>query len=324
MELTIAIAAIIGGFVVLLWGADRFVYGAAATARNLGVSTLVIGLTIVAFGTSAPEILVSIMAAINGNPGIAVGNGIGSNIANIGLVLGVTALVLPLMVHSQLLKREFPILLGLMFFGAFLILDNELGRLDGILLLSALFILTGWLIYKGMNQPKLDEVAIDYEIEIARISTTKALLWTLVGLILLLVSSRILIYGAVSIAKMLGISDLIIGLTIIAIGTSLPELATSIVSALKKETDIAIGNILGSNMFNLLAVLGIPAVISPIMLDSYVLYRDYLSMLILSIMLFIFAYGFRGRGCISRVEGGLLLTGYISYMVVIYFNIQQG
>jgi cation:H+ antiporter len=323
MELLEYTAAIIIGFIVLVWGADRFVHGAAGTARNLGVSSLIIGLTIVGFGTSAPEILVSASAAINGNPGIAVGNAIGSNIANVGLVLGTTALLVPLMVSSNTLKREFPIMLVMMGVVLFLVLDYELSRYDGILLLTGIVALTFWLIRITRTKKGYEPMVHEFDNEIPRIPMGSALGWTALGLALLLISSQVLVFGAVNIAKYFGVSDLVIGLTIIAIGTSLPELATSVMSALKKEPDIAIGNILGSNMFNLLAVLGIPAVIAPISLDHHVITRDYAVMFAMSILLFLFAYGFRGQGRINRFEGGVLLAGYIAYMVYLYIRVIQ-
>ncbi len=323
MQLLIYSLAIVGGFAVLVWGADRFVHGAAGTARNLGVSSLIIGLTIVGFGTSAPEILVSVTATINGNPGIAVGNAIGSNIANVGLVLGATALFFPLVVGSDTLKREFPIMLVMMGVALFLILDYELSRYDGVILLSGIVAFTFWLIRTAKTKHGYEPLSHEYDSEIPRIPLNTALGWTFLGLVLLLISSQVLIYGAVGVAKYFGLSDLVIGLTIIAIGTSLPELATSIMSAVKKEPDIAIGNIIGSNMFNLLAVLGIPAVIAPISLEAHVLTRDYATMLGLSVLLFIFAYGFKAQGRINRFEGGILLSSYFAYMTYLYFSAIQ-
>ena len=323
MEIFIASIKILGGFAVLVWGAERFVHGAAATAKNLGVSTLVIGLTIVGFGTSAPEILVSVMAALNGNPGIAVGNALGSNITNIGLVLGSTALIFPLLVSSRLLKREFPILLATMGLGLFLLWDNELSRLDGAILVGTLGLLTLWLVRLGMTQPSSEPLSMEVEKEIPAMSLPRAILWTVLGLVLLLISSRILVDGAVTLATLYGVSDMVIGLTIIAIGTSLPELAASLMSAFKKEPDMAIGNVIGSNMFNLLAVLGIPGLLSPITLEAHAISRDYSAMLGLTVLFFIFAYGFRGPGRINRLEGGIMLTGYIAYMVVLYFSIHR-
>ncbi len=318
------IFAIVAGFIVLVWGADRFVYGAAGTARNIGVSSLVIGLTIVGFGTSAPEILVSIMAALEGSPGIAIGNAIGSNIANIALVLGTTALVSPLLVGSKILKREFPIMLFAMVVALFLIYDLRLSWIDGLILLSGMVAFTFWLIKISRSKDKDTTLQMEFESEIPHIPLKTSLLWTAAGLVLLLISSQVLVYGASNLAKYFGVSDLVIGLTIIAIGTSLPELATSIMSAIKKEHDMAIGNIIGSNMFNLLAVLGIPAILaSPISLSAEVISRDYMMMLGLTIVLFIFAYGFRGPGRINRIEGGLLLLSYIGYMGWLYYSISS-
>jgi cation:H+ antiporter len=315
--------AILGGFALLVWGAERFVTGAAATAANLGVSPLLIGLTIVGFGTSAPEMLVSAMAAWNGNPGLAIGNGIGSNITNIALVLGVTALVIPLQVHSGTLRRELPMLLvtSLIVYGLFL--DKHLDFNDGIMLLLGLLLMLGWTIYLGLHSRKSDPMADEYKAEIPTdMSTATALLWLFTGIIILLVSSRILVWGAVGIATKLGISDLIIGLTIVALGTSLPELAASVASALKNEHDIAIGNIIGSNMFNLLAVLGIPGIISPGPVDNAVVTRDFPVMVGLTLALIIMAAGWRSTaGRINRFEAALLLTIYVCYQALLYFTL---
>ena len=311
--------AIIAGFGLLVWGAERFVHGAAAIARNFGVPPLIIGLTVVGIGTSAPEILISIVAAMQGNPALAVGNALGSNIANIALVLGTTAIILPLVVKSNTLRREYPIMFIIMLTSLVLVMDNHLGRIDGIILLCGLVAMLYWMAQQGKNH-KRDPMEKEYDQEIPHISTQKALLWFAIGLILLIVSSRGLVWGAVNIAKLAGISDLVIGLTIIAIGTSLPELAASVVSAFKNEPDIAIGNIIGSNMFNLLVVFGLPGLISPDFIDPAVLERDFPFMVGLSIALFIMAYGFKGEGRVNRVEGGLLLSGYIAYMLVLYYT----
>ncbi|MEJ2360941.1 MAG: calcium/sodium antiporter [Gammaproteobacteria bacterium] len=323
MQLLTAIFAIIAGFALLVWGADRFVHGAAATARNLGVSTLVIGLTIVGFGTSAPELLVSAMAAMSHNSGLAVGNAIGSNITNVGLVIGVTAIITPLEVNSTTLRREFPLLFIVMLLTLALLLDHYLGRTDGFILLGSLVLLVVWLIRLGMSGSRPEPMTHEYEREIPRIRLPIALMWTAIGFIVLLISSRILVYGAVSIAHMLGVSDLVIGLTIVAIGTSLPELAASVMSALKKEPDIALGNVIGSNMFNLLGVLGLPGAIHPIRIGTEVLSRDYSFMIGLTIAMFVFAYGFKKPGKINRLEGFVLLGIYLAYMVVLYFSVHH-
>ncbi len=318
-NLLLSVMAIIIGFGLLVWGAERFVHGAAAIAKNFGVSPLIIGLTIVGIGTSAPEILISAIAAYQGNPALAVGNALGSNITNIALVLGITAIVMPLTVKSEILRREYPIMFIIMLVALMLVMDNHLGQIDGLILVSGLFVMLYWMIQQGKKQ-KRDPLEKEFEQEIPEISTQHALLWLTIGLVLLIISSRGLVWGSVNIAKAAGISDLVIGLTIVAIGTSLPELAASIMSALKKEPDIAIGNIIGSNMFNLLVVLGIPGLMSPHIIDGAILERDFPFMIGLSIALFVMAYGFKGEGRINRFEGGLLLGGYIAYMTVLYYT----
>ncbi len=312
--------AVLVGFVLLAGGADRFVTGAAATARDLGVSPLIIGLVIVGFGTSAPEMLVSAMAAWNGAPGLAIGNALGSNIANIGLVLGVSALISPIAVHSDTLRREFPILFAVMVICLLLFSDHFLSRWDGLLLLTGLLVIMYWLIALAMRT-HTDPLEVELEQEIPGfMPLSRALLWLLLGLATLLIGSRLLVWGGVSIAQALGVSELIIGLTVVAIGTSLPELATSIASAVKGEHDIAIGNILGSNMFNLMGVVGIAGVIHPTFLEAHVLNRDYAVMTAFTVALFAVAYGFRGPGHINRWEGGLLAFFYIVYLTWLYMT----
>ncbi|HHJ16732.1 MAG TPA: calcium/sodium antiporter [Gammaproteobacteria bacterium] len=312
---------VVAGFGLLVWGADRFVVGAAATARLLGVSPLLIGLTIVGFGTSAPEILVSMVASLQGNPGLAIGNAIGSNITNVALILGTTALVIPLAVNSLTMRREMPILIGTTLFAWVLIGDGKLEFRDGLALLIGLLVMLGWVIYVGLTSRGKDPLAAEYAAEIPTdMSLRQALLWLLAGGLVLLAGSRLLVWGAVGIAQHFGVSDLVIGLTIVALGTSLPELAASITSALKNEPDIAIGNVIGSNMFNLLAVLGIPGLISPGPIDPGVLSRDMPIMVALTVALLVMAYGFRGRGRINRVEGSLLLTAYVGYQTLLYFS----
>lgn len=309
-----AIAAVIVGFVLLVWSADRFVMGAANLARNLGVSPLLIGLTIVGFGTSAPEIMVSGIAAWQGNPGLAMGNAVGSNIANIGLILGVTALITPLTVKSSTLRQEYPLLLGVSIATYYLLMDGELSLLDSLLMLGGLAATLGWLVHLGRQRTKCEPLATEYAEEIpSKLSTPTSLMWLAVGLVLLLISSRILVWGAVDIARILGVGDLIIGLTILAIGTSLPELATSMVSALKNEHDIAVGNIIGSNIYNLLAVLSVPGLIAPTLVSHDVLWRDLPLMLALTVAILLMGIGRKGNGRINRVEGAMLLTCFVAY-----------
>jgi cation:H+ antiporter len=315
------IAAIIAGFLLLIWSADRFICGAAATARNLNVSPLIIGLTIVGFGTSAPEMLVAAIAAIDESPGLAVGNALGSNITNITLVLGLSALIMPLDVHSRILKKELPLLLIAMLLMLLLIQDNILGRTDGLILTSSVGLLMWWVTREAMLNKTVDPMSREFADELPQpMSTPMALFWLVLGLVFLVASSRILVWGAVQIATEFGVSDLLIGLTIVAIGTSLPELAASIAGALKDEHDIAIGNVVGSNMFNTLAVMGIPGLIYPSTLDAGVLDRDVPVVFILTIALVIMVYGFKGQGRINRIEGGILLACFAGYQVLLYFT----
>ncbi len=307
--------AVLGGFALLVWSADRFVLGASAVAGNLGVSPLIIGMTIMGFGTSAPEMLVAGMAAAGGNPAMGVGNAIGSNIANIGLVLGTTALVAPMAVDSGILKREYPVLFAITLLAGGLMLDGELGRLDGAVLLAGTACLVTWMIWTARRGQSSDPLENEFESEIPTdMSTGLAVFWALAGLVVLVLSSKLLVWGAVDIARGLGVSDLVIGLTIIAVGTSLPELAASIMGALKGEHDMAIGTVIGSNMFNLLAVLALPGLIYPSMLAPEVMQRDFLLMVGFTIALFLMAYGFRGPGRINRFEGVLLLAAFAAYM----------
>jgi len=319
----LASGAIVLGLLILVWGADRFVMGAASLARNLGVSPLLIGLTIVGLGTSAPEILVSAMAAMQGNPGLAVGNAVGSNIANIGLILGVSALAAPLVVKSGVLRREYPLLL-LVSFGVYLLLiDGHLGLLDGILMLAGLAATLLTLIHLGRQRAETDPLEQEFSDEIRTdLSTPAAILWFMVGLVLLLVASRMLVWGAVSIATTFGVSDLVIGLTIVAIGTSLPELAASLASNLKGEDDIAVGNVIGSNIFNMLAVLSLPGLFAPTTIEESVLTRDFPLMLGLTIALFVLGRGRKGNGHINRLEGSLLLACFIAYQGWLYIEAQ--
>ncbi|NOY89575.1 MAG: calcium/sodium antiporter [Deltaproteobacteria bacterium] len=313
--------AVLSGFVALVWGADRFVMGAAGMAKNFGLSPLLIGLTIVAFGTSAPEMLVSSMAAFTGNPGLGVGNAIGSNITNIGLVLGAAALVRPLTVHSRIIRREVPVLLLTMTVAYGLIAwDGQLGRLDGALLIGGLFLMLGWVVREGL-QGKGDEFGAQVEDELPPdVSTPKALLWFAVGLVVLLGSSRMLVWGAVVIARHFGVTDNVIGLTVVAFGTSLPELAASIAAARRDEHDIAVGNVIGSNMFNLLGVLSLPGLIRPGPVAPEVLTRDFPAMFAVTLLALFFARGFHKKGVLTRVEGGLLVASFCGYICWLYFD----
>jgi len=318
------ILAVIAGLVVLVWSADRFVDGAAATAKHLGMPTLLIGMVIIGFGTSAPEMVVSALAAMQGNPGLALGNGFGSNITNIALILGLTAILAPITVQSRILKAELPVLmLATLVVGA-LLYDLEISRTDAWIMLGLFFVIMGWSIWRGMRQPK-DALADDiaHELEEDSMPIGRALVWLFIGLALLIASSRLLVWGAVDIASALGVSDLIIGLTIVAIGTSLPELASSIIAVRKNEHDLAIGNVIGSNLFNTLAVVGIAGAIQPLGVGSEVLYRDWTVMAGLTVSLFVLGYGVLGRGRINRIEGALLVTAYAAYAGYLFYTLAQ-
>jgi cation:H+ antiporter len=317
------IAGLLAGFVFIVFSANYFVKGTAAIARNLGISPLIIGLTIVGLGTSAPEILVAGMASIQGNTGLATGNAVGSNIANVGLVLGFTALVSPLVIQSSLLKRELPVLLAISISSYLLIIDGELSRFDGLLLVAGLAGFLYWLA-RSAKQSKIentDVLAIEFNEEIPTgLSNTRAFIFFLLGLIGLVGSSKLLVWAAVNIAITFGVSDLVIGLTIIAIGTSLPELAASITSVLKNESDLAIGNIIGSNAFNLLAVFCLPGIIHPGAIDSNLMSRDFPIMLGFTMLLFVFSYGFNGTATINRIKGFLLAALFIAYLGKVYLD----
>jgi cation:H+ antiporter len=308
--------AIIIGFALLIWSADKFILGASNTARSFSISPLIVGVVIVGLGTSAPEMLVSAIAAAQGNTGLSIGNAIGSNITNIGLMLGLTAIFYPLHIHSKLLKREMPLLLALIMFSLFLLWDQKLGFLDGLILLTmmaAMLVFTVWEA-KNHNTDSLPQEILDELPE--EVSKGEALKWLVIGIVLLIASSRLLVWGAVDIARYFGVSDLIIGLTIVAIGTSLPELASTVAAARKKEFDLAVGNIIGSNIFNILGVMALPGLIHPNNFDGEVLTRDYPVMIALTVLLMLFSTSVRkGKSAVlGRINGVILLAAYIAYM----------
>jgi cation:H+ antiporter len=309
-----AFLAVVFGLALLVWSADRFVDGSAAAARHFGMPPLLIGMVIVGFGTSAPEMVVSAISASQGNPGLALGNAYGSNITNIALILGLTALISPIAVHSRILRQELPILTAATALAAWQIRDGAISYLDAVMLLLVFGVLMSWSIWQGMRK-KDDTLGSEMEQELVThvLPLRRAIFWLVVGLILLIISSRILVWGAVEIAQGFGVSDLIIGLTVVAIGTSLPELASSIIAIRKGEHDIAFGNVLGSNLFNTLAVVGIAGTIHPMAVGPEVFSRDILVMAALTLSLFVFGYGFRGPGRINRFEGAALLACYVAY-----------
>lgn len=322
----LAAAAILVGFIILIWSADLFVAGAASIAENLGMSPIIIGLTIVSLGTSAPEILVSLTAAMSDAGDLAIGNAIGSNIANIGLVLGITVLVAPMMVHESCMKKEMPVLLLVTFGAGMLLIDKELSNLDAGLMIGALALI---IVYMVRSQQKdavlLEEAEEEY---LHHLSPLRAWLTFALGLILLIASSRMLVWGAVTIAETLGVSELVIGLTIVAIGTSLPELAATIASALRGHTEIALGNVIGSNLFNLLAVMAIPGIVGPESLERAVITRDYPTMTFLTVFLALAIFISRkrsaskqGHSYVGRTVGMLLVSFYAGYYYWLYLSL---
>ena len=315
-----AVALLIIGLIFLVWSADKLVYGAAALARNVGISPLVIGMTILAMGSSAPEMMVSASAALEGKANTAVGNVLGSNIANIALILGITAIIKPLSISSGVIRRELPLMIIVTLIAGALLWDNYLGFNEGILLfvLFTAFILT--MLNISRNEKNNGDAFIEeQESEIPEgVSNPAAAMWVVIGLVVLPIAADTLVDSAIIIAKYFGMSDLVIGLTIIAIGTSLPELAASLAGVLKGEDDMAVGNIIGSNVFNILAVMGIPGVLHPSALSEFAMGRDFWVMLTVSMLLVIFALG-KTRS-INRIEGSLLFICFAGYQVYLFLN----
>ncbi|KAA0874143.1 calcium/sodium antiporter [Nitrincola tapanii] len=321
----LSVIAIVVGLAVLVWSADRFVDGAAATARYAGMPPLLIGMVIIGFGTSAPELFISAISALEGNPGLALGNGYGSNIANIGLILGLTALISPIAVKSDVLRREIPLLALVTLISGALLLNGKISRLDATLMLLAFALVMGWSVYQGMKEHK-DTLGQDMQEALESetpLSRGMALFWLLLGLVLLIISSRALVWGAINIASTLGVSDLVIGLTVVAVGTSLPELAAALAAIRKGENDLALGNVIGSNLFNTLAVVGLAGLITPLSVPSEVIWRDWPIMAALTFSLFIMGYGFRGPGTgrINRFEGGALFLTFVAYTCYLVLSI---
>ena len=314
------VLAIVGGIFGLVMGADRFVNGAVTLARGLGISSLIVGLTVVSLGTSLPELLVTVTATLVGHPDVAVGNVLGSNIANIGLILGVSSLVRPMVVHSQLLRREYPLLLVITAVVWLMASRGAIRRLDGVLL-SAGLLLFLVLMARAAKRGKEDFISrgstdpLDTTIRPLR----RSVINLVGGLIVLLTGSRLLIWGGVGFAHALGIDDLVIGLTLMAVGTSLPELATTVAATIKKEGDIAVGNVVGSNVFNTLGILGISAMLRPLPVAADALARDFPVMFLASLLLWPICRSWRRRlGRVNRWEGGALLAGYCLYLGVLF------
>ena len=326
----LSIVAIVVGLFLLVWSADRFVDGAVGVARFFGMSTFLIGMVIVGFGTSAPEMVVSILSAMNDTPQLALGNAYGSNIANIALILGVTALIAPVVVQKQAMSRDIPVLIAMTALTVLLLVDGNVSLIDGAVLLVAFVAIMGFNILSELRAKRkrrksggASDISEVEEIPAEGVSIGKAVLYLLVGLVLLIVSSRMLVWGAVYMAHALGVSDLLIGLTIVAVGTSLPELASSIAAARRGENDLAVGNIIGSNIFNTLVVVGLASVIAPIKAaDPEVMSRDVPIMSALTLLLFLICIpvkkknGKRVSG-FGRIGGALFLSLYVAYLVLL-------
>ncbi len=318
MTMLTDIALVIGGLIVLLWSADKFIDGAAGTASYLGMSPLMVGMLIVGFGTSAPEMIVSAFAALEGSSGIALGNAYGSNIANIGLVLGITALFYPLLVSSRIVRREIPLLVLVLLVCFGFLYDGVLTRIEAVIMLLAIIVIVIFnTFYNGDDDALNNEFNNENEQEETQKLST-SIFWLIVGLVLLLVSSKYLVKGAVGIAELFGVSDLIIGLTVIAIGTSLPELASSLAAAKKGESEMVLGNIIGSCLFNALAVVGISGAIKTMSVTEIFLQRDFLTTLVL----WLFTFGIRKKAQITRLNGAVFLAGYIGYTAYLLITLQ--
>lgn len=308
--------AILMGFVGLIWSADRFVDGSATIASNFGVSKLIVGLTVVAFGTSAPEVIVSISSSLRDAGDLAIGNALGSNLANIGMVLGITALIAPLPIKKHILTQEFLIMLGVMVLAGLFLYDAKLTLWEGLILVASLIPLLLWIGYSKKQHPEELE-------EIPQLPVKMAIVWFIIGLSVLIISAEVLVWGAKSIALSFGVSPLIIGLTIVAVGTSLPELAASVMSAIKGHHDIAIGNVIGSNIFNLLLVMGIAPIIQPITMDEVVFFRDFAAMAGISLLLGLFMWlsylkNSGNRSQLGRLSGIILLVLYAGYYTLLF------
>ncbi|MCG9712462.1 calcium/sodium antiporter [Shewanella insulae] len=312
---------LIAGLGALVWSADKFVFGAAAFARNLGLPPMLIGLTIVAMGSSAPEMFVAATASLEGMTDTAIGNVLGSNVANITLILGITALLGAISVSSQTLKREIPMMLGATALAGYFLHDGQLTRIEGLVLMALFFSLMGYLIWHAISNKERDPLIDEAESEVPKdVPTPKAILWLVVGIVLLPLSADWMVQGAVGIAKAFHMSDLVIGLTIIAVGTSLPELAACVAGVLKKEDDLAIGNVVGSNLFNILAVLALPALIAPGAVDTAASSRDFYMVMATSVALAILILLTGKARQLRPWHGGVLLATFIAYQVTLFLS----
>ena len=319
----IALGAVALGVVLLLLSADRFVDGAAAIARRFGMSPLLIGMIVIGFGSSMPEMLIAVLSSLEGSSDLALGNAFGSNITNIALILGLTALMSPIAVQSSLVSRELPLLTAITAITALLLVpDGFLSRTDGMILIVMFLVVMGWTIQLN-RETETDELATSVESsEKGQLTPVRAWVYLVGGLTLLILSSRMLVWGGTEIATGLGVSELIIGLTIVAIGTSLPELASSIAAVRKGQHALAIGNVIGSNMFNTSVVIGLSGSIAPSLIQMDLIRRDFPLLLLLTLTLFIMCYPWRGPGTgrINRREGAMLLATYLAYNAILFLR----
>lgn len=314
--MVLPVLAVVGGLGLLVWSANRFVDGSASMATLFGIPPLLVGMLIVGMGTSAPEVVVGALSAYQNVPGLALGTAYGSNIVNIALILGVTALITPIAFQSRILRYELPILTVVSCVALWQCAGSCITRGDGAILLGLFVLIMIWMVRHSVKNKQGDSFLekMEEDTQDRTLSLGWSFFWVIVGLVLLIVSSRFLVWGAVEIAHYFRVSDLVIGLTIVAVGTSLPELASSMIAARKGQHDLALGNVLGSNMFNTLVVVGIAALIKPIDVEPGVLVRDLPVIILLTLLLFIIGYGFRGRpGRINRFEGAFLLLVYLAY-----------
>jgi len=316
--MVVSVLLLIVGLAALLWSADRFVASASVLAGHWGMPPLLIGMLVVGFGTSAPEMTISVLSALEGNPGLALGNAYGSNISNIALVLGLTALIYPLQVQSEVLKKELPLLLAATGVAAWQLFDGQITRLEAGVLLALFVGLLIWSLIQNRRSP-IDPLIADIDDSMSKqtMVSARCYFWLPASLILLVVSSRLVVTGAVDVAQWFGLSDLIIGLTVVAIGTSLPELASTLVAARRGERELALGNVLGSNLFNTLVVIGLAGVVTPLAVAPEVIRRDLPVMVGLTVLLLVFCIGRRGPGRINRLEGAAMLLLYIGYTVML-------
>jgi len=316
----LACSAVLIGLVLLVWSSNLFVEGAAALAAHYGVSAFVIGMVIVGFGTSLPEMLISVQSALQGNPGIALGNAYGSNIANIGLILGITALVCPVAVAPAIFKKDMPLLLAATLLAALSAGSGAITRPEALGMLALFAVIMLWTIRKGLLGREIFLTRESDRKIVQAMPMAKSWLQICAGLIILLASARVLIWGAVAAARFFGVSDLIIGLTIVALGTSLPELASALAAVRKNRHDIALGNVLGSNLFNTLAVVGLAGSIRPMAVPAEVLSRDISVMGLLTLSLCVFGFDFGTGGRIRRPAGAVLLLAYAAYSTYLIYS----